>query len=985
MAATQSQKTTINEINLFNTFLQERTIKNNIETLKTHSRMRECTYNITEVDIEQFWKLYNDAIKNQVNKNELINKIEFHILEQQKDLKIKPLIVDLDFKYSESVTERKHATRHIKNIVKLYMDEISNVLDISENDIVEKNLLHAYVFERNKPYQSSGYTKDSIHIMFPNVVTNKFVQKLIRTNILKKIKDILAELECSNDIPDIVNLDVIDKIDGWFLYGSHKKGTEPYDLTYIYDGFMNRQSLEEFMENTENIPKFFSIRDKPKESELQVKPAHKSSIEKIEEKELTKKENIFSNDSTYTREYTEQDIEYIRHLITILNPRRADEKDAKYGSSWLELGKILKSVKNNQILFDMWLDFSKKFEKYREGRCEKVWFSIKYSDGLDVSRIHCWAATDNLEEYEKIKTERVNIIMEEGLDKEPTHYDVAKVLHTMFEHRYCYTNKTWYMFSNHIWQEEDEDTCIRQKISNELYIKYASFISRLNEVRALEETADDEKEKCKKKVTEIMKLLKFLKTSGFKDNVVKECKELFYDKQFEKKLNKNLHLVGFLNGVYDLKAGLLRNGFPDDYISVTTNIIKIPFTEETKESDEWITLKSFIDTVFTNPNIRNYFLKFISTCLNGENKQEKFRIWTGDGSNGKSKIMELIVASFGEYAKKFPITLLTQKSKASGAASPEIATARFARFVYFEEPSGGEKMNNGLLKEYSGGDKITFRQLFGKQMEMKPQFKLSLLCNDIPEYDTNESMARRVEIIEFSSKFCDNPKEKNEFKIDGSISTKLVSWKEIFMAYLIDVIYPIYDNEGLRPPDEVTRYTDDYTKTLDTYSSFIYTYLLETGNDADTININDLYDDFKLWYVDQNAGKKIISKKEFTDTLKKKYKKKLATNKTHLKGFKINPNKDGYVIDEETLNELANADADSYKNAGVDADDDNDALENSLLENSALETSALEASALETTVDIEASIEASLLEASLENKTNNKNVKKAGTQAPLVV
>ena len=32
---------------------------------------------------------------------------------------------------------------------------------------------------------------------------------------------------------------------------------------------------------------------------------------------------------------------------------------------------------------------------------------------------------------------------------------------------------------------------------------------------------------------------------------------------------------------------------------------------------------------------------FLASCLQGHNAEEKFRIWTGVGSNGKSKLIEL--------------------------------------------------------------------------------------------------------------------------------------------------------------------------------------------------------------------------------------------------------------------------------------------------------------------------------------------------------
>ena len=81
-------------------------------------------------------------------------------------------------------------------------------------------------------------------------------------------------------------------------------------------------------------------------------------------------------------------------------------------------------------------------------------------------------------------------------------------------------------------------------------------------------------------------------------------------------------------------------------------------------------------------------------------------------------------------------------------------------------------------------------------IEFKPQFKLSLLCNDVPDPPpTDTGIRRRMEIVEFGSKFVENPTEENEFKIDKSISEKIPNWRELFMGYLLDVHYDKY-SEG---------------------------------------------------------------------------------------------------------------------------------------------------------------------------------------------
>jgi P4 family phage/plasmid primase-like protien len=257
-------------------------------------------------------------------------------------------------------------------------------------------------------------------------------------------------------------------------------------------------------------------------------------------------------------------------------------------------------------------------------------------------------------------------------------------------------------------------------------------------------------------------------------------------------------------------------------------------------------------------------------------------------SNGKSKIEELFVSAFGEYTIKFPITLLTGKRAQSNSATPEIAQSKGKRFGYFEEPGQNEKINAGLLKEFTGGDKLKARALHKEPIEFKPQFKLVLLCNDLPEVPPNDSGTwRRMEVIEFKSRFCDNPKEENEFPIDKYLSDKLKNWKELFMALLIDVYYKDYKKSGLFVPDEIIKYTKEYQKACDMYIEFFNEYIEETNDKKDTVDIGNLYELFKPWYTDYMNTNKVINRGDFKKNLIKRYGKIKIVNGKDLNCCKI--------------------------------------------------------------------------------------------------
>ena len=108
---------------------------------------------------------------------------------------------------------------------------------------------------------------------------------------------------------------------------------------------------------------------------------------------------------------------------------------------------------------------------------------------------------------------------------------------------------------------------------------------------------------------------------SFKEKIYKEAKHLFYDPKFIELLDENHNLLGFANGVYDLKLSKFRAGRPDDYISLSTNNVYREWNPKNKLSQEVV---KFFETIFPYSDVRKYFLQVLSTCISGENKKKSF-------------------------------------------------------------------------------------------------------------------------------------------------------------------------------------------------------------------------------------------------------------------------------------------------------------------------------------------------------------------------
>ena len=58
------------------------------------------------------------------------------------------------------------------------------------------------------------------------------------------------------------------------------------------------------------------------------------------------------------------------------------------------------------------------------------------------------------------------------------------------------------------------------------------------------------------------------------------------------------------------------------------------------------------------------------------------------------------------------------------------------------------------MKELTGNDKIIARALFKEPVEFIPQFKMLLMCNDLPNVASNDDGTwRSMEVVDFISRF----------------------------------------------------------------------------------------------------------------------------------------------------------------------------------------------------------------------------------------
>jgi phage/plasmid-associated DNA primase len=205
----------------------------------------------------------------------------------------------------------------------------------------------------------------------------------------------------------------------------------------------------------------------------------------------------------------------------------------------------------------------------------------------------------------------------------------------------------------------------------------------------------------------------------------------------------------------------------------------------------------------------------------------------------------------GDYYCILPIALLTQKRVASNSAQSELERTKGRRFAVMQEPSNEDKINIGFMKELSGNDKIITRGLYKEPTEFKPQFKMILTCNELPEVPSDDGGTwRRIRVVEFKSKFCENPSKPNEFPMDLELSDKFERWTDAFMSMLIERHKHINPN-AIPEPMEVRIATESYKNNNDIIGQFVNDRIVIDKNAVDSrLGIQSIYNEFRVWSMD---------------------------------------------------------------------------------------------------------------------------------------
>jgi P4 family phage/plasmid primase-like protien len=885
--------------------------------IPTHTRIPDNelkiyggAYIIPNEELDTFHTLYYDSV--------FVKKKKEYLTEKQLENN-GAMVVDFDFRYKYDVDTRQHSSEHIQDMILLYLEEFKECYKFEEN-----KPFNIFIFEKPQVNRlgDKSLTKDGIHMLI-GIKIDYTMQMLIRDNMLKKLPDIW-DMPLINDWDSVLDVGISKGSTNWQLYGSRKPGNEAYELIQHYsisydkaDGefmmdelkvqdFDIKQNFIKLSVQNENNPKFEinpnildTYNKKLGDKIIKIKrPASKTKMKLLveDEDEDNKDEQISLNDiinkETLDRavnimlskfksdEYSIKEVHYYTQILP-----------AKYyepGSHLLNRQVAFALKHTDERLFLSWVMLRSKASDFDYNDIPNLYYSWKKhfsssKSGATITKrsIMYWAKQDAFEEYEKVKFSSVDFYADESLATQ-TEFDIAQVLHQMFKDKYIcvsYTGKgVWYVFKNHRW-EPDRGISLRLAISKDMYQMFSAKSERLGSEYHHYDPNDERAEFIVKKIKAISDISIKLKRTNDKNNIIREAMELFYDNDFIRNMDTNKYLLCFNNGIVDFKQKIFRDGYPQDYITKTTGIDYIEYNTENKKGVEFAKtveeILTFMDKLFPIPEVNKYMWDHLSSCLIGTNKNQTFNVYHGSGSNGKSILATLMSLTLGEYKGTVPITLVTEKRNTIGGTSSEVIQLKGIRYAVMQEPSKGVKLNEGIMKELTGGDPIQARALYSESEIFEPQFNLVVCTNNLFEIDSNDDGTwRRIRKVDFVSKFINEGEAHTDdtkfiYPKDKTLEDKLPKFAPVFASMLVK---RAFETNGLvLDCDIVLGASNNYRKGQDHISAYIAENIEKTGDPKHRIRKNELINAFKFWFQQEQGNRKMPKGQELYDFMDKKF------------------------------------------------------------------------------------------------------------------
>lgn len=308
-------------------------------------------------------------------------------------------------------------------------------------------------------------------------------------------------------------------------------------------------------------------------------------------------------------------------------------------------------------------------------------------------------------------------------------------------------------------------------------------------------------------------------------------------------------LLNVGNGVVDLHTGTL---LPASRANFLTKNLETNYIPDAK-CPLW---EGFLSqAMLGDMEMVAYLQRAVGYSITGDVGEHAFFFCHGDGRNGKSTFIGTIQALLGPYATTAVADLLLKRHRQHDSDTSGLPGVRF---LVHGEPGRGRSFDDGIIKQLTGGDRVSARFMRHERFEFMPSHKIWISSNPMPRVDGQDlGIWRRVRLIPFEHTV-------SEAGIDKDLPQKLRGELPGILAWAVRGCLA-WQSRGLDEPNRVISALQDYRNSEDLVQEFLSdSYRKYPGG---FVSRKEMYLLYQLWCSD--SGYRPLTSKDFVSEVRR--------------------------------------------------------------------------------------------------------------------
>ena len=433
---------------------------------------------------------------------------------------------------------------------------------------------------------------------------------------------------------------------------------------------------------------------------------------------------------------------------------------------------------------------------------------------------------------------------------------------------YCPGVKSWITYKEGKWIIDKEGGIVSDKLKElvKILVLYATQLPGGD---------SDKKEKYRNFVNSLY-------DRRNRDRILKDAKE---EARIDiEEFDKDPYIINCKNGTYNLKTKEFSEHNPSDHLMQMADCeYVLPSMRKKYNFPRW---KSFVEQITCHhADEEDFLMRAIGYSIFGTATEDcMFFAYGKTTRNGKGTLFNTIEKVLGAYATSTDVSLILKSKFAASysSANPMLVKLRSARFVLMSESEKNARLNEADIKRYTGGDTIQTRDLYVGPVKFTSNFKMWLMCNNLPNIQDKTLFASdRIVIIPFSAHFDDKHRDKT---LREKFLTKEA--KGTVFMWLIEC-YNRYERDKLEnQPSSISEAVKKYEIKSDTSAMFVEECCVLDENKS--LLRTSLYTQYVAWC--QSLDYAIKKRRDFYEDLEKITTTKIINGYRYLVGIGFKEN-----------------------------------------------------------------------------------------------